>query len=380
MIRTIAIFSNPFGYGPTGNAIPILRSLFRKIKDIDIIFVGSNLCLEIISDTLVKKVVLDERNQEEIEKFLGTLDNPHVIGSQNRFCIKAAKKLQIPCAFLDVLAWFWEKIPPDHLLADEIFWINFPGIKNKIPPNQNNIHIVSGIISSLPRKKSKKNHAMMHIGGAKYPLSESLPYAYLDLIAKGLNALKKGKRFDAIIFTGGSQAINYLKHKVTNKKVRLASLVEEKFIQELSQSSHMLTTAGVSSTFESFSLNIPTSFLLPLNLSQIALLDILFKNDCAPNYLIWDNYVKVNNNLRSMTEKDALAEINEYAKIVAGNKRLSNRFSRDFDDLTTLIPESSKQVKLIESIGNSGADEVVDILIKKWELPETIYSKNIKDR
>jgi len=328
--------------------------------------------MEITSEIPVKKVYLDERNEDQIKKYLCNLDCPFVIGTQNRFCIKAAKKLNIPCSFVDVLAWFWKKIPEDHLLADEIFWIKFPNVRDKIPKNQGNIHIVSGIISTFPPVISKKKRLIIHIGGAKYPLSNEIPYSYLNLIAKALNMFKVGKYFDHVIVAGGSEAIHYLKQKVENKNVILVSLAKEKFIQKLNRSIHIMTTAGVSSTLESFSLEVPTSFLLPLNLSQVALLDILIESNSAPNYLQWDDYVKIDKNLRNMTEKDTIKKINAYASIVDNDKKLSSKFVDDFNNMATSIPDNLKQIKLIKYIGESGADEVVDILIEKWGLLKKI--------
>ena len=39
MKKNIIVFSNPFGYGPTGTAIPVLTSLLGKVKDSEILFV-----------------------------------------------------------------------------------------------------------------------------------------------------------------------------------------------------------------------------------------------------------------------------------------------------------------------------------------------------
>jgi hypothetical protein len=366
MKKTIIIFSNPFGYGPTGNAIPILYSLLEKTKNIDIVFAGSGLCMEIVSNVSVKKVYLNERNESEIENYLKTIENPYVIASQNKFCIKIAKKLSIPCSYIDVLAWFWKEIPQDHFLADEIFWIKFPNIEEKIPKEKDNIHIVSSIITTIPPTTRKINKLTIHIGGAKYPLLNEIPFSYLNLISKGLNALKTN--FNNILFVAGTEAINYLKQKVTNEKILLVSLPKDKFICELEQSTHMLTTAGVSSTLESFALNVPTSFLLPLNLSQVALIDMLKEQGLNPQCLEWDNYTKVNNKLRDMTEKEALVEIDRYAKTLDYDDNLSKKFMQDFIQIAESIPENSKQKELIEYMGKSGANEIVDILAKKWAL------------
>jgi len=363
MKKSIIVFSNPFGYGPTGTAIPVLISLLEKVKDAEVIFAGSGLCMEIMSGINVKKVYLNERDEEEIIKYLKTVENPFVIGSQNRFCIKAAKKLNIPCSFIDILAWFWKEIPPDHFIADEIFWIKFPGVENKIPQGKDNISLVSSIIRTPAKKVLGHKYLTIHIGGAKYPPLNQVLCFYLNLIAKGLNEIEIKGVFDGIVFAGGSEAVSYLKQRLTNKNI---IFVREDYIKKLSQSSHLLTSAGVSSTLESFYLNVPTSFLLPLNLSQMALLDILLKNDCAQNYLVWDDYVEVSKELTNMIEGDVIVEINSYAKKVDESEDLSNKFVKNFINLAMSVPDTSKQKKLMKSLGDSGADEIVDILSKKW--------------
>ncbi|MEK7104372.1 MAG: hypothetical protein AAB842_03165 [Patescibacteria group bacterium] len=371
MKKTIVVFSNPFGYGPTGIALPVLKSFLNKLGalGVNIIFAGSDLCMEIASEMPIQFIHLDDRNEVEIEKCLKEIECPHVIGSQNRFCIKVAKRMNIPCAFIDVLAWFWKEIPVDHLLADEIFWINFPQIQKKIPLGRKNIHIVSSIITTIPSSGIKKQKQLIiHIGGAKYPLMGTLPYNYLDLISIGINNLPKKSFFNRVLCAGGSEAIAYLRKKVVNKDVLLVSLPKDKFIEELEKSSYIITTAGVSSTLESFALNVPVSFLLPLNLSHIALKDVFEQQGVFIKSLSWKNYVNTIGNLRDSNERDALVEIDKYAKLVSSNDKKRAHFVKDFIKITQSIPDSTKQRKVIEYMGDSGADEIVDILSNSWNL------------
>ena len=212
MKKTIVIFSNPFGYGPTGNAIPVIKSLLDRSNGFEVVFAGSGLCMEVASGMSIRCVRLNERDETEIEGFLKTIRCPYVIGSQNRFCVRVAKRAGIPCAFIDTLAWFWKEIPADHLLADEIFWIKFPQIQRKIPSGKKNIHIVSSIVTTIPSSGIKKyKQLIIHIGGAKYPLMEKLPYNYLNLISEGLNGLATSSFFDRVLCAGGFEAIAYLK-------------------------------------------------------------------------------------------------------------------------------------------------------------------------
>jgi len=77
-----------------------------------------------------------------------------------------------------------------------------------------------------------------------------------------------------------------------------------------------------------------------------------------------------------MTEKDTIKKINAYASIVDNDKKLSSKFVDDFNNMATSIPDNLKQIKLIKYIGESGADEVVDILIEKWGLLKKINGWN----
>lgn len=375
MRKTIVIFSNPFGYGPTGSVIPVLRCLLEQTTCTDIVFAGSGLCLEVILDIPVKIVHLNERDELEIENYLRTLSNAYVIGSQNRFCIKVAKKLNIPCAFIDVLAWFWKEIPADHFLADEIFWIRFPQMESRIPKNMNNIHLVSSIIIETTPVILKENQLIVHIGGAKYPLMNHLPYYYLDLISKGLNGLKKGQPFRKILLAGGVDAVDYLKQKLINRDVTPFLGSNTEFIKELERSAHMFTIAGVSSTFESFSVNVPVSFLPPINLSHIGLIDVLKKEGAYAQGLEWQKYLKTNDNLGNMSEKEALVEIDGYAKVINENEELSKHFVEDFMSMAMSTPSREGQRKIAKYMGNSGGEEITDILIKKWKLQSVVTEK-----
>lgn len=365
MKKTIVAFSNPFGYGPTGTIIPILKELVGQTKDTRIIFAGSNMCMEIMTNVGVETAILDERSEEDIYAYLKTVPNAYVIGSQNRFCIRAAKRLGIPCAFVDILAWFWNGIPSDHLLADEIFWIKFPGIESKL--SQKKVHLVSSIITTASSFRKEKK-LLIHIGGAKYPLMNHLPEHYLNLMAKALNEFLFDGYFNKVLFIGGLEAITYIRPRVFNRNISLATLSKEDFMRESVSASYMFTTAGVSSTLESFSMDIPTSFLPPLNLSHLALTDLLKELKACPQELEWNNYVYVKKELRQLTEKDALVEIDSYAKLIDEDKNLSKTFVEDFSKMAKSIPDNSKQQDLIKYMGHSGGREVADILIEKWKL------------
>ncbi|MDO8658341.1 MAG: hypothetical protein Q7K55_06370, partial [Candidatus Levybacteria bacterium] len=162
MKKTIVIFSNPFGYGPAGKAIAIAEAFISSGYK-NIVFAGSSFVQEIIPITF-NYINVDERNEQAIKIFLKTILNPVVISSQNRFAIKAALALDIPCAFLDGLSWFWKEIPSDHFIADEIFWMKYPGLEEKITKSPHAIHIVPAIVD-VQSTNAVRDQILIHLGG-----------------------------------------------------------------------------------------------------------------------------------------------------------------------------------------------------------------------
>lgn len=359
------VFSNPFGYGPTGNIVPVIDSLLNSAKEVNVFFAGSRLCREIINNGRIRVIDIDERNEGEIRKFLGTIKDPHIISSQNRFAIRVAKGLGKRCAFLDTLAWFWKEIPQDHLLADLVFWVGFPNV-DRAHPDKVKVKVVSGI-TCAPRNAKKKNQMIIHIGGAKYPFG-GIPVNYLDLLAAALDGFGRGKAYERVLCVGGSEAIEYLRSKCVNKNIFLASLPNDEFIREMSESAHMFTTAGITATLESVNQQVPVSFLPPINLSQFALTQLLEDRGLCPKFMRWDNYVSVRGDLADMTEKNAIKEFAECAKKTFSTPGIKAKFIDDFAVGARTIPDNSKQLARVGNTGKSGAREISDILIKEWGL------------
>lgn len=366
MKKTIVIFSNPFGFGPSSHAFSIITRLLKRTKNSNIIFAGSELCMEILSGLNVKKVSVDERDIKEVENFLQKIKNPYVIACQNKFSIIAANNLGIPCAYLDILAWFWKEIPKDHFLADEIFWINFPEIRNRLPVNNDNIHIIHGIMDSVNTAIHKKNQILVHIGGAKYPYSNQIQKPYLQLLARALNVLDSTDYY--VLVVGGCESMEFMKNIIKNKKIQFKVLSHNEFISEVSQSAKILTVAGVSSTLESLSSGSITSFLLPINLSHMSLINILKAQKISFNALEWNKYVTVNPELINMDEEEAIDELDSYARTILDNPTLLSVFINDFKEMVISGVRHSDQLELLNQIGTNGADEMVEILGQKWKL------------
>jgi len=361
MKKTIVIFSNPFGYGPTGKAVAIAKELLARDYDSEIIFAGGSFVREIVPHK-IRCVDIDERNEAEIIELLKALENPLVVSSQNRFPIYAGKHMGLRTAFLDGLAWFWKEIPEDHFLADEIFWMKYPGIEKKIPRGTNNIHVVPAVID-VESKNADRSQTLIHLGGCKNPLTDIFPKTYLDLLSVPLS--DAASKYEIKIL-GGESVVSYLRK--LNPSLKAGSVEHDEFIKELDQSAHFITTAGQTAALEAFALGVPTSFLLPINLSQMALTEFLGNFGASKEQLRWSDYVDEAEPLLHLSEKEAIIKFSKYADLISRNAIKKKNYQTDILSMLATIPGDEEQKKFIKYVGIDGAKQVIDILSSRWNL------------
>lgn len=360
MRKTIVLFSNPFGYGPTGKAIAIANAL-RNRGVADLIFASGNFVAEIVPSG-IRQVHVNERDIEDVKKLLSSIENPIIVSSQNRFAIKAGKELGVPTVFLDGLAWLWKEIPADHLIADDIFWMKYPGIEKRIPSIRKDTRIVEAIVDASPNVE-RGEQILIHIGGCENPLVSEFPSAYLDITLKLAQSLPTSQK---LVITGGKSAIEYLLQKKTGANISCVNLLHDEFIEELSRSSLFLTTAGQTATLEAFSIGVPTQFLLPMNSSQRGLTEKLKNLGIILKCLDWKEYVEMKIDLENADEKAAIQIFQQSAKDLLQDAESLARLSRDFKTMVFSSKDTVRQNAFIRSFGIRGAEQIADFIIDTY--------------
>jgi len=363
-MKSILLFSNPFGYGPSGKLLSIAKYLIKNTTQTEVILCGSQYLLQIAGSEF-RFILVEDRDEEAISKLLKSIPNEkYVLSSQNRFAIKAAIKNNIPSAFLDGLAWFWNKFPDDHFLADIIFWLNYPNIKKSIPEQfKDKINIIHGITEpQLIDKKIKRNGIVMYIGGCKNPLTP-IPYSYLDLIAKLFDAVSVTEDVEVCM---DPESQLYLNDRKISKNFRRYD--HSQFIQRLTNSKMFITNGGQSATVESVSVDTPVSFFLPINLSQFALIDKLNSPISKFLSLNWKNYVRIPKDVNKFSEKEALELLECKSKEILKNKNKLQKLKRDFVKFLKLEPSHHNNSKIFKQLGLTGTNDILEILKSKWGL------------
>lgn len=355
----VIVFANPFGYGPAGKALALLDALKRHGFD-DVSMAGSAHIREIVP-LGVPFLDVNERSVKDVGQLLFETQTTHIVCSQNRFAVSAARTQGIKSAFLDGLAWFWKEIPEEHLIADEIFWINFPGLKDKAPAGKN-IAMVPAVVEQRVRA-AQEDKIVVHIGGCENPLTNTIPTAYLSLLAGALNAYTRERR---ILVTGGVRAIEYLRVRISAPRVECRSLIHDDFLAEVSSAKMFLTTAGMTASLEAFSMGVPVAFLPPTNLSQYALVQLLRPYGAAPAAVLWSDYTSISEDIGSLNEKEAISTFDEIASAVDNNEESRASFQKDMLRSFDATIDTEGQREFIQSVGTNGADVIARYLYNAW--------------
>jgi len=364
-MKNIVIFSNPFGSGPAGKAISIAQYItdHSNPKEVTVFMCGSEQLRSIVGNRF-PFIEVNERDEIEILKALDSIDgSKYIISSQNRFPIRAARARNIPCAFLDGLAWFWKTIPEEHFIADIIFWLNYPNIADKIPAlHKEKIKIVHGITEEItvPQEIKRNNDILLYLGGCKNPLTQ-LPTNYLDLFAALIDFVTD--RGTEIHVSTDTESQEYLKkYPVTFSRIH--RFEHEQFISKLLHVKKFITNGGQTATMEALSTQTPISFFLPGNLSQMALINNINVSEKQP-CLEWHNYVEIPKDIFDCNEKDAIMFFDQRSKELLKNKEALDRLCNDFLHLLNNDQETKPSV-FLKNLGSTGTQDIYAILKNAW--------------
>jgi hypothetical protein len=236
-------------------------------NDLNIFYLGSSLCLEIISGEFgqnVKIVEIDERSVLEIERFANTLVGDILfVGVQNRFLPEVAKKLRMYSIFVDLLGWFWDSVPESHLVANKIYWTNFFNLLNNKKSIPDKVNVVGLMHDYIPVNTDTKNpFVLVSIGGAKNPLVNSLQTNYLRLtrlIFSRLSIFLNVK----ILIVSSFDAIEFMKKDSDEESVKsnleFGTFSHKQMLRKMSECNFHYSIGGQGATMES---NIKVLYLL----------------------------------------------------------------------------------------------------------------------
>jgi hypothetical protein len=367
-MKNIVITSNPFGFGPTGKAVEILKKILENnyFRCFNVYFLGSGICLEILEKDFINKglkvVEIDERNIGNLEVFLATLKGKTLcVGFQNKFIPVAAKNLGIKSFFVDGLAWFWENTPESHFVADQIYWTNFLNIHFKDKEIPSKVKLIGTLHSSINRCLDHKNrYIIVSLGGAKNPLVGGLQEDYLKLAVQVFASLANQLSIN-IEMVAGLDACKLMKEynstELKNNYLSFKNYSHDVMMNKFSGAEHHFSVGGQTSSMEALSSKVPTSFYLPSNLSQVRFQEYIDKYVSKNLSCNWELFRGVDTDM-IFDEKHFISYINKISGELVGDQDFIKKcVSRC---VFTMNQEMSNIFKIFDEMNSGGGDILIE--------------------
>lgn len=367
----ILVVAENYAFGPIAKLLTITKHL--KQSGHALIFIGDGTAYQ-----LGKEEDFDEVYQINTDSNTFREQAVHlfmnvdcVLSSMDRSSVLFAQELHIPVIWLDILFWWWHKIP-EYLYKVDLYIkqnsIRDSRNKDKYWNKFRNIVEVGPIIDlSILKDVEPKNQVIVAYGGMEaegiYMVgSETFyPYTLTELLVTSVDF----GRFDRVLFTGNERIIDDLRSKYETSKFRFMMLNHERFIRELASSSIAIMVPGLETPLEAFSYNVPAIFLPPSNSSQYVQLDEFRKYHVAYASIHFSDYLKrshfAGRNLHKIMQ-EFLVQLDHFENTRWILEDVSRRINGYLSNKKILAKQLEQQKRFITSLGGDGLENALKII------------------
>ncbi len=278
-------------------------------------------------------------------------------------------------AQVDSLFWMWNDIPKAQANSDFYFIQNFDGVQEQLGRFGNKIKnpiVVGPIIMPKPKRTQKKNQLLVNFGGIessfiKTGKNSNYPFTVTGILQK---VLASGTNFDEILFVGCGKIMKQLEKMYAIPNAQFESLPHDVFLKELTASKILLTSPGLTTSFEAFSFGIPAFFLPPQNYSQYWNLNTFNSHGLVLENDNWNTFYPNSNIEKNEPETEGVSKVlnavNRFEKDDQNKKRLTHILQRVLSSSKSSTKKIQRtQSEFFNSLGGNGADEIAK-RIKKF--------------
>ncbi|MCP4545441.1 MAG: hypothetical protein GY835_03105 [bacterium] len=355
----------PFGFGPAGKLLTILGKLPTS-WDITLLASGTTKLLAERSQ-ITGTIECDSTSRADLRRVKSNIENADLfLTVMNPVSARYAQEVGSRLAMVDSLFWMWHSAQDTCVTADMYFIQRFPDWER----NLNRLRPVSphpvGAIVGPHEPVERKEELLVHLGGLQNSIARADQIdTYCNVISRILAQALGHHRFDRIRVVGNPDPLKKAFHHCGVNRLEVTLLDHSDVARTLASSQLLLTSPGLTTTYEAFASGTPVAFLPPQNYSQLLISSVL--RDIVPS----PDWVDIG------SLHDLLAGVPE----VAGVKRVldfHSALSAKLDDLdlhetyASLVANADarasaahSQQDFIARIGAHGADEIVSEISRR---------------
>ena len=362
-----------FGYGPIGKLLTVRNHLPGHYKFTLLATRGSYELGRLSSSDRI--ILCDTEEAKELDKvraeFLAT---DLFINIMNPVSADYAHSLRVPMVHIDSLFWMWDSLPTSLAEADLYFIQNFVGVDTQLTKLAVSSPTVVGAIVDFRYKNClKKKQLLVNFGGIRSKLIQpGINSRYPIILSKILEEALRQHQFDRVLFTGDSETMSLFAQSLSIPRCYFGVLPHDEFLVELSQSTLLITSPGLTTTYEAFAYTVPVVFLPPQNFSQFLILKRLRTEDAAPYSFHWLDFIPEMDMEVGIPEHIGVDRVLNCIQLFEEDSNaqkllkqiLGQALNLDATDLHRLV---ELQRRFIDKYGFEGAKDIANQIVKIFE-------------
>lgn len=371
---TILVTAEFFGFGPIVTCINIIEKLKKRLQG-HYIFLGSGISMEYaveskLFDEIVECKTYDYECLKEQEEIFNNSD--FVLSVENLqgaiYSVRCGHKVY----YIDNLFWMWKDIPKELEEVEAYFIVDIFDVDKNIDRIGRNIKriIKIGPLRELNyiSKKSKKNQLVYDVGGAESFLSDyKLVSAFYTKLFNYIYDAVQDKGIERILVCGGNNIVKSIEENLGPvKNVSFRSYNKNEFLDVLGESKYVIMTPGLGNYFEALGCDQDVLILPPINYSQFWQNREYKKEKLGFTIINWDEFPWYKEIEKYEDEDVGVKQVLDNVKLFLQDTDglfIIKKYVEDYFSLYTGTWRDERE-KYIGSIGKSGIDEIVNIILE----------------
>ena len=366
----VIIGTNNFGLGPVGKVSSIVNN---SLNEINWYACGNEFDLNIFNKYTFKDTLFT-KDKKEIKEFIKKNNITYGVSVLDVELAKILMELGVKVIFVDSLPFMWTQADIDEgLLPLEADYycaqkcINLTEASKKVLSQMKNLVWINPIQNKPDNKYKpfKEKYVHINVGGLHSPIGNGESYIETVLIPV-INVFNKLNK--KVIISGGSNAKKsilkiFKDHNIDMTNIKVETLIQDKFLSSVKNSTLFLTSPGLTTIYETSSLNKPTILLPPQNLSQFYNIEYAKKILNKYKALNWETEKLNYKYLESILDKGETYVVDEIYKYITEliNTEFINNFSNRFESV--LYEKYSKKIPSDFEINGNGSDDIKEIIL-----------------
>lgn len=375
-MKKIICTATPFGYGPVSKLITICK--FLNKENVELIFVGNGIAFELAEETsyfsrIVPYDFAQNDSDASIFKEEWLQDISLMLNVMEPIAVCAANEMGLRTVYIDSLFWMWDEIPKQLHTVDSYVIQSFVGVQDKVrsvAKSIDSIRLCGPIVDCSYKKvfKENKKSLLVNFSGLENPFVKFgtnmyYPEAVMSSLIEPLNE----SHWEQIIIVGNQAVMKWFSDEFgSNFRGKFQHVEHDLFLNLLSNSDMLITSPGLTSTYEAVSYEVPVRFMPPQNYSQALMSQIHKDSGFVDISMDWSDIYPSYFVPHDLSEEQGVAmvadTIERFSKDASARKRASERSAL----VINLNPPSSGHQRQVLGIALSdGTKEVVDIIIER---------------